>query len=188
MGPFVLVRHARPLRGSSVPPAEWDLDPIGTGAIAELAGALRDLGLAGLRTSLEAKAVQTGRVLADLLDVPMEQDPRLNEVRRPEVSSDVDFIKTAKTYLAGATVAGWESQGSVDQRMHRAVADAVEIGFIALVSHGTAMSIFLERLGLVRAWNFYTHLKTPDGWLVDGSILRRLGTTGDEIGTCPSVP
>ena len=93
MGPFVLVRHARPLRDSSVPPAEWDLDPTGIGDIAELADALRDLGLERLLTSSEAKGVQTGRVLADLLEVPTEHDARLNEVRRPEVSSDVDFIR-----------------------------------------------------------------------------------------------
>jgi hypothetical protein len=71
--------------------------------------------------------------------------------------------------------------------MHRAVADTLEIGFVGFVSHGTAMSIFLERLGLVRAWDFYTLLTSPDGCLVDGPVLRRLGTTSDEIGTCPSV-
>ena len=71
--------------------------------------------------------------------------------------------------------------------MRRAIADALEIGFVGFVSHGTAISIFLECLGLVRAWDFYTQLTSPDGWLVDGPVLRRLGTTGDEIGTCPSV-
>jgi broad specificity phosphatase PhoE len=109
MGPFVLVRHAKPHRDSSVPPAEWDLDPTGIGAIAELAQALRDLGLERTLTRSEPKAVQTGRVLADLFSVLTEQDARLNEVRRPEVSSDADFIRTAKTNLTGGTVASWES-------------------------------------------------------------------------------
>ena len=187
MGPFVLVRHAKPLRDPSVPPAEWDLDPTETGAITELAGALQDLGLEWLRTSSEPKAVQTGRVLADLLDVSMEQDARLNEVRRTRVPSEADFIVTAQRYLTGATVDGWESQGSVVRRMRHAVADALDVGFVGFVSHGTAMSLFLERLGLLRAWDFYTQLTSPDGWQVDGPALRRLGTTGDEIGTCPSV-
>ena len=101
--------------------------------------------------------------------------------------SDAAFRETAKTYLTGGTVAGWESQGSVLQRMQHAVADASEIGFVGFVSHGTAMSLFLERLGHVHAWDFYMQLTSPGGWLVDGPTLRRLGTIGDQTGTCPSI-
>ncbi len=187
MGPFVLVRHAQPLRDASVPPAEWGLDPTGGGSVADLADALRGLGLDGFRTSSQPKAVQTGRVLADLLGIRSEQDARLNEVRRPEVTSDADFVATAKSYLTGGTVAGWEAQDSVVQRMRQAVVDALEIGFVGFVSHGTAMSLFVEHLGLAHAWDFSMHLTSPDAWLVEGHALRRLGITGDEIGTCPSV-
>lgn len=187
MAPFVLVRHARPLRDSSVSPSDWDLDPSGTGVLAGLAKTLRGLGLQGFRTSAEPKAAQTGRVLADLLEVPTELDARLNEVSRPEVRSDTAFSESARTYLTGGTVAGWETLGSVVRRMQHAVTDASEIGCVGFVSHGTAMSLFLEHLGLVRAWDFYLQLTSPDGWLIDGPTLRRLGTIGDETGTCPSV-
>lgn len=187
MGPFVLVRHAKPLRDASVPPAEWDLDPTDVARIAGLADALRDLGLQGFRTSSEPKAVQTGRVLVDLLEVPTGQDTRLNEVLRPEVGNDVVFMETVKSYLTSGTVAGWEPQGAVLQRMQHAVAGALEIGFVGFVSHGTAMSLFLERLGLVQAWDFYLGLTSPDGWLIDRHTVRRLGSAGDKVGTCPSV-
>jgi broad specificity phosphatase PhoE len=175
MGPFVLVRHARPLRDPSVPPAEWDLEPTGVRAVVELAEALRSLDLQGFTTSAEPKAMQTGRVLADLLEVRAEHDARLNEVRRPPVASDADFTEAVKSYLTGGIVSGWEPQESTVQRMRLAIGDALEIGSVGLVSHGTAMSLFLEHLGLVHAWDFFRQLTSPDAWMVDGNIIRRLG-------------
>jgi broad specificity phosphatase PhoE len=186
MGPFVLVRHAKPLRDSSVSPAEWHLDPTGRGAIAELADALRDLGLQGFRTSSEPKAVQTGRLLADSLKVPTEQDARLNEVRRPEVGSDAAFTEAANSYLTGALGPDWESQGSVAQRMRHAVADALAIGFVGVISHGTAMSLYLEHLGLVHAQDFWIQLTIPDAWLIDGRTIRRLGPRVTKSGHVPA--
>ena len=44
-----------PLRDSSVPPAEWDLDPTGIGDIAELADELRELGLERVLDEFGAK-------------------------------------------------------------------------------------------------------------------------------------
>ena len=175
VGPFILVRHAQPLRETSLPPAQWDLDPNDIGAISEVADALRGLDLKRFRTSSEPKAVQTGRPLAELLDVPTEQDIRLNEVLRPRIVDDGAFRKGVKSYLNGGHLTGWEAQEDVVRRMSAAVADAHDIGLVGLVSHGIAISLLVEHLGLVRAWGFWMQLASPDAWLVDGCTIRRLG-------------
>ncbi len=178
MDPFVLVRHARPLQDPSLPPAQWSLDPGGAEAIAELVDVVIRLGLQRIRASSEPKALQTGRALAELLEVPAEPDPRLNEVHRPWVGDDCRFMETMQSYLAGDAVTGWEPQETVVARMRDAAADALETGFVGLVSHGTALALFVAHLGLVRAADFWVQLTSPDAWLVDGSTIRRLGASG----------
>lgn len=144
-------------------------------ALSPLADELRRLGLERLLTSLEPKAVQTGAVLADLLGVRAELDARLHEVRRPTVDDDAAFTRTVETYLSGGAVPGWEAPETVVQRMQHAVEDAVALGFVGLVSHATALSLYVQHLGLASACDFWTRLTTPDGWLVDGTTIRRLG-------------
>ena len=178
MGRFVLVRHAKPLRDPSLPPAAWSLDPGAAEAIAELVDVVKCLGLQRIRSSSEPKAVQTGCALAELLELPAESDPRLNEVHRPWVGDDGTFMETVQSYLAGDAVTGWEPQETVVARMQDAARDAFETGFVGLVSHGTALALFVAHLGLVRAADFWVQLTSPDAWLVDGSTIRRLGASG----------
>jgi broad specificity phosphatase PhoE len=175
MGPIVLVRHARPLQDPSRRPAEWGLHPSGTAALSPLADELRALGPERLLTSPEPKAVQTGAVLADLLGVPTEPDPRLHEVRRPPVRDDAAFTRAVETYLGGGGVVGWEAPETVVQRMQQAVDDALALGLVGFVSHATALSLYVQHLGLAVAWEFWNRLKAPDGWLVEGTTIRRIG-------------
>jgi broad specificity phosphatase PhoE len=177
MGPFMLIRHAQPLRDTSCYPAEWDLGPDSVGAILGLADALRDRGRQRLVTSAERKDVQTGRVFADLLDLATSSDPRLNEVHRPSTGDDGAFGEKVRAYLAGDAVSGWEHHQTVIDRMQGAVEDAASLAPAALVSHGTAMALYLDHLGLVRALEFWPDLTSPDAWVVDGTTLRRLGPT-----------
>jgi 2,3-bisphosphoglycerate-dependent phosphoglycerate mutase len=178
MGRLLLVRHARPLRTASLPPAQWNIDPNGVGAIADLAGAVRCLGLQRIRTSSEPKAVQTGSVLAQALRVPAESDLRLNEVHRPWVGDDGAFTEMVQSYLGGGAVTGWESQEAVVARMRDAAGDAIQAGSVVLVSHATALALFVAHLGLARAADFWVQLTSPDAWLVDGSMIRRVGGPG----------
>ena len=95
---------------------------------------------------------------------------------------DAAFAATVETYLKGGAVAGWEPAEKVVHRIHQAVDGALRLGFVGLVSHGTALSLYVQHLGLVGdAWEFWAGLTTPDGWLVDGSTITRLG--GDD-GAC----
>jgi broad specificity phosphatase PhoE len=185
MGPFVLVRHATPLRDNSVSPEEWKLDPEYIGAVSKLATLLEGAGLVQVLTSSERKAVQTGTELARLAGLLVRSDARLNEVRRPFVEDDSDFAENVKSYLRGDTLVGWEQQAVVNQRMERVVEDALEIGFAALVTHGTAMTLFLHHLCLVEPWDFWQALTTPDCWRIDGSDIRRVaggGVSSDRLG------
>jgi broad specificity phosphatase PhoE len=174
--PFVLVRHAKPVRDSSLSSEDWNLDPNHLGAVSVLAAVLETMGLVQLVSSTERRAVQTGNELAHLVAVPMDSDARLNEVRRPSTESYGAFSEDAKSYLHGATVVGWEQQATVIERMLSAVETVLDrdVGLVGFVTHGTVMSVFLGHLGLVQPWDFWRTLTTPDGWLIDGSVVHRL--------------
>jgi broad specificity phosphatase PhoE len=174
MDQFVLLRHAKPLRDPAEPPTRWSLDPDHLEDISPLADALRGLGLVHVLTSVEPKARGTGGCLASLLNIPVDSDARLGEVNRPHLPDSRDFTERVRSYLRGDAVAGWEPQAVVTQRMRDATEDAGGLGFVALVSHGTAISLFLESLGLVNAWTFWTRMSSPDGWLVEAHAIRRV--------------
>jgi hypothetical protein len=99
-------------------------------------------------------------------------------VRRPLEGDDVAFTQNADAYLSGRSVDGWEAQEAVVQRMRHVANDARALGFVGLVSHGTALSLYVQHLGLAAARDFWMRLTTPDAWLVDGVALRRLGPEG----------
>jgi broad specificity phosphatase PhoE len=139
-----------------------------------LAGALRGMGLVQFLTSSEPKAIQTGQALASVLEVPATSDSRLGEVARPWVADNSEFVEEVHSYLRGDTIAGWEPHTDVIQRMNDATLNAEELGLVGLVSHGTAISLFLERRGLGRAWDFWCGLTAPDGWLIEAQTVRRV--------------
>jgi broad specificity phosphatase PhoE len=91
---------------------------------------------------------------------------------------DAVFRDMAVSYLGGVPVGGWESQEVVVRRMEDAVGAALESGRAGIVSHGTAMALFVEHLGLGGALDFWLELASPDAWLVDGPFLGRVAAAG----------
>jgi hypothetical protein len=152
----IFVRHARPIVDRAVPPSEWVLAP---GAEFSLPYDLPVI------CSAETKARQTAGLIADACTV----DARLSEVER---SWSDDFENDVAQYLAGEPLDGWEPQSEALARFTAAVDDHGEATYVA---HGTALTLYLASVVPdLDAFAFWTELRMPDAWLIDGTELTRL--------------
>ena len=126
-----------------MPSPEWGLTDEGRAAARELA--LRDewLDLALVAASPEPKARATAGPIAEAAALDLRLEPDLREAGRPWV--DGDYTGTARRYLAGEEIPGWEPADDVRERMERAVGTLVREagGGVAVVSHGLALSLLL---------------------------------------------
>jgi len=121
-----LVRHAAVVVDRTQPPSLWQLSPEGRRAAARLR-----LPEGRALTSNEDKARETAR-LAGLYATP---DDRLREVLRPW--SD-DYEADVRSYLGGATVAGWEPRDDVLARLHTVLDGHDGIA----ITHGLAIALY----------------------------------------------
>lgn len=170
--PVVLVRHAEPAQDSAQPPAQWPLSDAGHQAAARLGRELARLGLTAVLASDETKAVQTAQHLATATNAPLVIDQRLREVERPWI--DMGFAEAVARYLTGETVEGWETRDLVVRRIDDAIRHLASKGPTAIVTHGTAMTVYLDRVATIRPVSFWSNLTMPDAWLFDGHAPTRI--------------
>lgn len=83
----MLVRHAEPEIDIEVPAAEWPLTPRGTERTKQLAARLAALGPTLIVASPERKALETGRLLAGILDLPWSRTTAFPSRARNQASS-----------------------------------------------------------------------------------------------------
>ena len=143
------------------PTQEWPLDLAHVGDIAALKPALPELPVV---CSDMRRAIGT----ASFFGTPTI-DARLAEVSRPW-SDDLDAA--ISRYFGAESLDGWEPQADVRARMQAVVADH---GDAIYVSHGTVLSLYLASLvPALEAMRFWSELRNPDAWELDGSRLSRV--------------
>ena len=154
---MIFVRHAMPEVVPGLPPAEWHLGEEGRAAARALA---RRIGpVAEIVTSDEPRAVET----AYLLGGTIRRDPRLREVERPPAWDDA-YRDTARRYLEGEAIPGWEPRAGVIARMEQAATEADVV-----VTHGLALTLHLRQ-----SPTFWGALRFPDAWSALAGELRRV--------------
>ncbi|MEX2237923.1 MAG: histidine phosphatase family protein [Dehalococcoidia bacterium] len=178
-----LVRHAESLVNAGTPPATWELTESGRAGAARLAELSEWKGLALVASSNEPKAMQTAEPIATRWRRPLEVDDRLREVERPWAETPGQLEEALGDYLRGGAQPGWEPISEAANRFAAAIGEitAMTTGDIAVVSHGTVLSVYLSRvLGLrVRAAD-WARIAMPDVCVVDPSrrrVLRDWGHT-----------
>src|SRR5688572_22660887 len=82
---LILVKHAPPEVNPSLPPEQWPLSDKGRDAARALADALAPYRPADVVSSDEAKAAETGQIVARALSAPFETAPGLGEHDRGNV-------------------------------------------------------------------------------------------------------
>ena len=174
---LVLARHARPVVEPGVPSTSWDLGPEGVGGAGRLADRLAGLLDPGalVVTSVEAKAVSTGRIVAEALDLPWQTGHDLHE----HVRTSTGFVEDAAAFSAlverffsspSAAVFGDESADVAYRRFSAALDALVRVHRgrrLCVVTHGTVLSLFLSRRYGLDAWATWQALGQPAYVVVD---------------------
>lgn len=166
---LVLVRHSVPEFVVGVPASEWQLSGEGRRRGHRLADQLALYDLAAVITSTEPKAVETGQIVADSLDLPLETTPGLHEHERGVVTS----IGGREAFQAQVSrlfehpdelVFGTETADQAHARFTSAVAAVIERhphGNLAIVAHGTVMTLFIAHATGLDPIPFWKSLGLP---------------------------
>jgi broad specificity phosphatase PhoE len=149
---LVLVKHARPDVDPSVPAAAWTLGVEGLAGSLRLAERLRPLVLDLVVSSVEPKAAETGRLVADALDLTWQTGHDLHEHVRPSVGylGAAVFEASVRRFFSmpSSVVFGDESADAAFERFSSAVealAKAHKGKRLCIVAHGTVISLLLGR-------------------------------------------
>lgn len=165
----LLVRHASAVVSGADPPGAWPLSGAGRLSASALGQRLATRFPTALRTivsSGERKAIETA---AEIAESSPAIDGRLGEVSKPWYPNAPDHEADAVQYLRGAEVAGWEHQHEATTRFGAALAEVAD-PFVAVVTHGTVMSLWLavvvEDFDPV---SFWLDLRFPDAHILQRS-------------------
>jgi broad specificity phosphatase PhoE len=166
---LLLIRHSvsRQVPGTSA--HTWELTEEGRARCLRLAEWLRPYQPAVVVNSAEPKAVQTGDILARTLGLPLETEAGLGEHRRataPYFDTLEAFEDAVRRLLANPDdmVFGEETGTQARERFEAALNTALARytgQTVALVTHGTVMTLFLARAAGVEPFAFWKALGMP---------------------------
>jgi broad specificity phosphatase PhoE len=151
MRKLILIKHARPQIDPRTPSEEWELSDEGRQGAAALVERLRTQEFDHLFSSTEPKAVQTAQILGRALNRPVEPFADLHEHDRRDVPhmDSREFISMIALFFKqpDRLVLGHETADEAAARFEAAVDRVLEktTGDVAIVSHGTVISLFAER-------------------------------------------
>lgn len=175
MRKLLLVRHAQSRLTPGLAPAFWPLTDAGRESCKPLAIQVAAWQPESVFTSAEAKAIETGDIIAGHLQIPVHRRPGLNEHKRPAFDQPLpqaEFFQQVERLFdhPDELVFGEETANEALDRYAAAIEAvmAETSGNVIVVSHGTVMALFMGRLqpGLdVRA--FWRNLVMPDLVVVD---------------------
>jgi broad specificity phosphatase PhoE len=165
---LMLVRHSLPEIVPALPASQWSLSEAGRQRCEPLADRLAVYGPDVFVTSTEPKAVETGRIVAELLGRPWETAEGLHEHERRDVAfeSQERFEAAVAGFFAepGRLVFGSETSDRAHQRFAQAIAAVVErfpSQSVAVVTHGTVMTLFVTRAAGLEPFPFWKRLGLP---------------------------
>jgi broad specificity phosphatase PhoE len=151
MRKLILIKHARPQVDPAQSSEHWRLSDEGRAACTPLAEALRAYDFASIVSSTEPKAVETAEIVGRLLDKPARTADDLFEHDRSNVPhmDSREFISMVALFFKqpDQLVLGNETADETYDRFATAVDEvlAKEAGDVAIVTHGTVISLFAQR-------------------------------------------
>ncbi len=166
---LILIRHSNPNQIHDVNSHYWELSEKGRANCQPLAEKLRPHDIQRMITSDEPKAMQTGQLVAEYLDIPVETAPDLYEQKRYTVGwfNSIEERTAAVRKLfeqPDEVVFGEESGIDAYQRFAQAI-DSIHSQYpdenLGIATHGTVMALFLERRAGVNAIEFWQQMGIP---------------------------
>ena len=180
---LILVKHSLPDTDQAVPAAEWRLGNEGRRRCAALAERLVAYQPTAIVTSIEPKAAETGALVAARLGVPVSSAPGLHEHDRRGVpfAPQQDFEVAVERFFThpDRLVFGAETANAAGERFASAVnrtLTAYSTGTIAIVAHGTVISLFVARRTGVDGFALWRRLGLPSFVVLSLPDLRLVTT------------
>ena len=168
MRKLILVRHSLPVITGDQTASLWQLSDEGRRRSERLAELLAVHRPSAIVTSTEPKAIETGQLIGERLGIPTEAAPNLHEHERP--GTDLDTLERFQAKVArllehpGELVFGAETGDQAWERFAVAVDDVLKrhpAGNLAIVSHGTIMTLFLAHVTGIDPVPFWKGLGLP---------------------------
>lgn len=164
-----LIKHAKPQIVAEVSAKDWRLSDEGREASARLADHLRDFGITWVVTSTEAKAWETGLILAEKLGLSCSSEPNLYEHARAStqwISDPQEWHSLVERFFAQPTdlVFGEETADGAHSRFATALRETVmkyPNQSLALVAHGTVISLLVSRANQLDGFGLWKRLGLP---------------------------
>jgi broad specificity phosphatase PhoE len=160
-----------PVVDVGVPPHRWSLSAEGRDEAMRLASDLSTHGITTIVSSEEPKCKETAAAIANRLRLPWGTAPDLHEHRRDVMKwhGETEWNELLRRFFNSPEelVFGDEAAGSALRRFTAAIyglIDRVEDadGALAIVTHGTVMSLFVAQQLGVDPFAFWRQLKLPD--------------------------
>lgn len=164
-----LIRHSLPEFATGIPASQWRLSDEGRRRCQPLADRLAAYKLTSIISSEEAKAIETGQICAGRLSLPFETAPGLHEHQRGVVN-DLGSREAFEAQVGrffeqpDKLVFGRETANQAYARFSKAIAAVVAqhpSGNLAVVSHGTVMTLFVARATDLAPFPFWKSLGLP---------------------------
>ncbi len=176
---LILIRHAQPQITPTQPSHTWPLSEEGRHQCEVLAEQLRPHHPTRIITSTELKAQQTGQIVAARLGLPIGTSEGLQEQERSQVGyMDAAAFKTQIARLLterDQLVFGQETGLQAQHRFTEAVIHLLDYypnDTLALVTHGTIMTLFVSAFNDLDSVAFWCNLTLPDFLLLDNISFR----------------
>lgn len=165
---LILVRHSLPEYVTGVPASQWSLSDKGRRRCRPLAQHLAARRPTAVISSTEPKAVETGQICAGFLGLPFEIATGLHEHQRGLVHDfrPEEFEEQVGQFFKqpDRPVFGNETADQAHARFSTAIADLMALhptGRLAIVSHGTVMTLFISRAAGLDPLPFWKSLGLP---------------------------
>ena len=172
MPTLILVKHALPQIDPTVPANQWRLSEEGRVRARVLAQNLAQHRPDLIFSSVDPKAVETAQIVGDALDKPVEVVEGLHEHDRRNVKflDKKEFEESIAQFFAQPDVLtfGNETADQAHHRFSQAVAGITAKhpnNNLALITHGTVLTLFVSRLAAVAPFLFWRDLELPS-WVV----------------------
>jgi broad specificity phosphatase PhoE len=166
---LLLIRHAAPQIVPGAPARDWRLSDDGRRGCELLAGRVAPYAPSLIVSSVEPKARETADLLGAQLGVPVETAPGLHEHERDNVGylGREQFEAALAAFFArpDELVLGRETAAQALARFSRAMDEllaAHPTGTLAVVTHGTVLSLFVAARVGIESLPFWRGLALPD--------------------------
>ena len=175
---LLLVRHSLPEIDPTVSGSLWHLSAEGERRCVRLAERLVVYGLGYVGSSIEPKAVETARIIADRLGLPCRTEPGLHEHDRSNVRglSRAAFQEAVARLFEQpeALIFGTETAAEARQRFASALSGVLArhpAGSIAVVTHGTVLSLYVGQQAGLDPYTLWQSLGLPCFVVLDRASL-----------------